>query len=146
MKNKVSNYEKFEKKQQPPQFRCLNVSLGVSICLGHVSQKISLDSQENLDTFQKFVLMIEISWFHLNINIQASTSQLRSRFIKTFQIFMHFSIITGSQSRHNVFLQISWSRFYFPAFFVYILFFKIGFKMGKKCGKFKFLFQKLRNH
>ncbi len=61
MKNKVSNYEKFEKKQQPPQFRCLNVSLGVSICLGHVSQKISLDSQENLDTFQKFVLMIEIS-------------------------------------------------------------------------------------
>ena len=58
--------------------------LGGLICLDHVWIE-SLDSWENLNTFKKLILKIEISWFSLDINVQTQKSQSRSKFIMIYK-------------------------------------------------------------
>ena len=111
------------------------VSLGVSICLDRHWQRAGLDNRDIKIKISRFSLdgHLQIQYFLVEIE----TYQDLSRFLWFLWISWFFS-----QPRNNGFLQISQSRFYFPSLFFYILCFKIGFNMGKKCRKLKF-FQKV---
>ncbi len=50
-------------------------------------QKVSLDSQENLDNFKKLVSTIEKSWFFLDTTFQSQKSGSRSRNLSRPEIF-----------------------------------------------------------
>ena len=65
-------------------------------------QRAGLDSRENLDTFKKLVLTIEISRFCLDTTFQSQKSRSRSRNLSRHEIFgksrQFVSILIKSQS------------------------------------------------
>ncbi len=125
--------------------------VGVLICLNLESQ-----SRVSISTLSKsksrWLRYLHRDWDFSVLSWQQYTSQYfwiaiiiyqdLLRLIKTFWIFVDFSIIYQSRLRHNGFLPVFQKSS--QHFFVNILCIKIGFKKGKKCWKFKFLFKKIQ--
>ncbi len=73
-------------------------------------KKVSLDGQENLDSFKKLVSAIDISRFCLDTTIQIQISRSRLRFIETYRDLPKISIISRSRLRSSYNFHKSRSR------------------------------------